>query len=273
LPKEEEMPKKPEPRRALVTGASSGIGAALAQRLASRGIEVYLAARRKEPLEQQAEEIRKQGGRAHTLTLDIADADATYATLRGVDEDTGGIDLVVANAAQVGAPTDIGLEETPWARFRDTVQTNLLGSTATLLAFIPGMLARGHGQLVGISSLAADSPNPRSPAYGTSKAGLTYFLDTADITLRPRGIAVTIVHPGFVRTTALEGLPDKLPFIVELDRAIDIIDRAIRKRARLVRFPVPLALLSHLHTLLPRALSHPFILRATAAPSSPEEKR
>lgn len=259
------MANRPPPRRALVTGASSGIGAALAERLARRGIEVWLAARRKEVLEQHVARIVAAGGRAHALALDIAQADATHDTLSRLDEEVGGIDLVVANAALAGSDTDVGLADSSWQRVRDILHTNLIGSAATVMPFIPRMLARGHGHLVGISSLAADAPNPRAAAYGASKAGLTFFLDTADIELRPRGIDVTVIHPGFVRTPSLEGLPDKdrLPFIVPVDRATDIIDRAIQKRARLVRFPWMMSMAALVPQVLPRFILHPLTLRAT----------
>lgn len=262
------MGKRAQPQRALITGASSGIGAALAERLARRGIEVWLAARRKEVLVERVAAITAAGGRAHALALDIAQADATYETLARLDEEVGGIDLVVANAAVAGGDTAVGLDASSWAQVRDILHTNLIGSAATVMPFIPRMLARGHGHLVGISSLAADAPNPRAAAYGASKAGLTFFLDTADIELRPRGVDVTVIHPGFVRTPALEGLPEKdtLPFVVEIDRAVDIIDRAIRRRARLVRFPLSMSLISRLPSLLPRFVSHPIIRRVTKAP-------
>ena len=267
------MAKRPPPRTALVTGASSGIGAALAERLSHRGIEVWLAARRKEVLEQQVARITASGGRAHALALDIAQADATYEALSRLDEQTGGIDLVVANAAIAGGESAVGLADGSWRSVRDILHTNLIGSAATVMPFIPRMLARGHGHLVAISSLAADAPNPRAAAYGASKAGLTFFFDTADIELRPRGIDVTIIHPGFVRTPSLEGLPDldTLPFVVPLDRAARIIDRAIQKRARLVRFPWTMSLLALLPQILPRFISHPLILRVTKAPT--EKKR
>ena len=99
------------------------------------------------------------------------------------------------------------------------------------------MLARGRGHLVGVSSLSADIPNPRTVPYGASKAGLTYFLEAADMELRPRGIAVTVIHPGFVRTPAAEGVNDPMPLIMDTDKAVAIIDRAIQRRARFVRFP------------------------------------
>src|SRR5690348_14718338 len=194
--------KRPEARRALVTGASAGIGLAIARRLAARGLEVWMTARGAERLEREVGAINAAGGKAHALVLDVADCEATVARLAQLDAESGGIDLVVANAGLAGARGGIPLPECSWADVRDVLHTNLLGAAATVHPFIRPMLARGHGHLVGISSLGADCPIGRAAPYGASKAGLTFFLESADIELRARGIDVTIVHPGFVSTPA-----------------------------------------------------------------------
>ena len=194
---------RPAARRALVTGASAGIGLAVARRLAARGLEVWMTARGKERLEAEVAAVNAAGkGKAHALVLDVADLEATIARLTALDAETGGINLVVANAGLAGARGAIPLPKTSWADVRDILHTNLLGAAATVHPFIAPMVARGHGQLVGISSISADCPIARAAPYGASKAGLTFFLEAADIELRPLGVAVTIVHPGFVSTPA-----------------------------------------------------------------------
>jgi short-subunit dehydrogenase len=252
-------------QKALVTGASMGLGAALAKRLAARGFEVWLAARRLEVLEAQVAEIRKAGGRAHALHLDISRADEAHERCARLDVEASGIDLVVANAALAGAPTALPLSRSSWPEVRDVVHTNLTGTLATLMAFVPGMLSRGRGHLVGISSLAADQPNPACAAYCSSKSGLTAFLESADIELRPRGVAVTAIHPGFMRTPAAESLQTDLPLLVEMDDAVDAIDRAILQRARLLRFPKALSALQSLTNALPRAARAALLRRVTQA--------
>jgi short-subunit dehydrogenase len=253
------------PERALVTGASSGIGLHLARRLAARGLEVWLAARRAELLNQEVDAIRKTGGRAHALVLDVADADATFEKLTALDRDAGGIDLVVANAGLAGARGAIPLDRCSWADVRDILHTNLIGAAATLHPFIAPMLARGHGHLVGVSSVNADCPIARAAPYGASKAGLTFFLESADIELRARGIAVTIIHPGFTKTAATDELQGQanMPFMVPVERAARIIDRAIARRARIVRFPWILGAIARLSSWLPRAIMRPAIRRTT----------
>jgi short-subunit dehydrogenase len=101
------MSKRTQPARALVTGASGGLGAALSRRLASRGIEVWLAARREALLREQAQRIEREGGRAHVLALDIASVDETHDRFARLDEEVGGIDLVIANAAIAGLPAAV----------------------------------------------------------------------------------------------------------------------------------------------------------------------
>ncbi len=263
------MAERQNPQRALITGASSGMGAALAERLARRGIEVWLVARRAELLAQRVEKIRAAGGRAHALALDVNDADATFARLRQLDEEVGGIDLVVANAGVGGARGGQNLAASSWPDVKDFIQINFLGAVATLTPFIAPMVKRGHGHLVGVSSVAADLPTPRVAAYGSGKAGLTFFLEAADIELRPRGVDVTIIHPGFVATPMINDLNDPMPFLVSEQRATDIIDRAIQRRSRMVRFPWILGAVSRLTAALPRGVMSPFILRVTAARDRP----
>jgi short-subunit dehydrogenase len=258
---------KNEPRKALVTGASSGIGAALAKKLAARGIEVWLAARRADALDKVIEEIEKAGGRAHKLVLDVAQLDATYERLTTLDKESGGMDLVVANAGIGGELASHNVAETPWEATRDLFQVNLLGATATLSPFIPRMLERGHGHLVGVSSIAADVPMPRGAAYGASKAGLTFWLESLDIELRSKGVAVTIVHPGFVKTPLTDQINEKLPFMLELDKAVSIMDRGIAKRSRMVRFPFLLGAIARFPKVLPKAVANPLILKSTAEKS------
>ena len=256
------MADKPT-RRALVTGASSGIGLHLARRLAARGVEVWLAARRAELLAAEVEAITRAGGKAHALVLDIADVDATVERLGRLDDEVGGIDLVVANAGLAGARGAIPLRDTSWEDVRDLLHTNLVGTAATLHPFIGRMLARGHGHLVAVSSIAADCPIARSAAYGASKAGLTFFLEAADVELRAAGIDITIIHPGFVKTAATDSLAGQapMPLMVPVERAARIIDRAIQRRARLVRFPWVMGLSARLTAWLPRALTRPLIRR------------
>jgi short-subunit dehydrogenase len=239
--------------RALVTGASSGIGAALARRLAARGLEVWLAARRRSALDAEVAAIVAAGGRAHALELDVADADATVERLARLDEEAGGIDLVVANAGTAGDGLRRPGAQT-WASSKQVIGVNLLGAIATLTPFIPRMIERGAGQLVGVSSIAAHIVNPSGALYSASKAGLSTYLESIDIDLRPRGVAVTCVEPGFVDTAMAREHNDRLPLLLTTERAVEIIDLGIQRRARVVRFPWLTGAGARVLTALPRPL-------------------
>jgi NADP-dependent 3-hydroxy acid dehydrogenase YdfG len=163
------MARRQEPRRALVTGASSGIGATLSRRLAARGLEVWLAARRADALAAEVEKIRSKGGKAHALVLDVADVDGTYERLAALDDEVGGIDLVVANAGIGGPRGGQQLARSTWPDVKDFIHVNFLGAVATLSPFIPRMVKRSHGHLAGVSSIGADMPHQRNGAYGSGK--------------------------------------------------------------------------------------------------------
>lgn len=238
--------------RALVTGASSGIGAALANRLARRGYEVWIAARRRPELELQVASIAGAGGVAHAFVLDVSDPEATEASVGRLDAEVNGFDLVVANAGVGGAQVPVARQTL--ADVRSVFETNFLGAIATLLPVVPGMLRRGRGHLVGVSSLAAETPLPTAADYGASKAAFSFFMECAASDLIPRGVDVTIVHPGFVKTPLTDRNTFDMPFIVELDRAADIIDRAIRDKRRMCRFPLALTAATTAGRLMPRAL-------------------
>jgi short-subunit dehydrogenase len=227
------------PRRALLTGASSGIGAALARELGRRGVQLWLGARRSDRLAVLVDEIRAAGGVAHAVTLDVADAAACGRIVTALDDECGGLDLVVANAGTGGRTTDLWRMQVEDAA--DLVTTNLTGALATILPVLPRMRDRGRGHVVGISSQAADIRQPQGAVYGATKAGLSFFLDSVAPELAGHGIATTIVHPGFVKSemTAKNKFP--MPFLVETDDAARRIADAIDARQRWLRFPWQIA--------------------------------
>lgn len=255
---------KQAPSRALITGASSGIGAALAKVLAARGVKVWLAARREERLREHVAAIEESGGRAHAVRLDVSDPEACEATVLAIDDESGGLDLVIANA---GIGDDGRASRGDWRVVERVFRTNVLGAAATLYPLIPRMIERGGGHLVAISSLAGELPLPIGTPYGASKAALSYLLDGMRIELKGRGVDVTLVHPGFVTTemTAKNHFP--MPFLMDVDKAARIIDRGIKRRARVVRFPLPLVAMIRAGQAVPKALREP-VLRKMALPPS-----
>jgi short-subunit dehydrogenase len=222
-------------RTALITGASSGLGRSVALRLARDGTEVVLAARRADQLTALAEEIVRSGGRAQALPLNVSDTERTVAAIRQADEEIGGLDLIFANA---GIGLAIHGTRLAWERIRDLCMVNFNGAVATLCAVLPGMVARGRGHLVGVSSLAALAPLPMGAAYGGSKAGLTMFLDALWLDLQGSGVGVTVIHPGFVRTPMTAHIKKSIPFALEAHEAADLIVEQLRKVPRAIDFPL-----------------------------------
>jgi short-subunit dehydrogenase len=238
-------------RTAFITGASSGIGADLAVRLAKRGVEVGLSARREAQLEALAGQIRESGGRARTYPLDVTDPVATTETIQRADDEMGGLDLVVANAG-VGAGRWSG--KLKWEHCAPVISVNVVGAVATLTAVLPRMAARKRGHVVGMSSIAAFRGAPRLAAYSGSKAFLSNFLESLRLDLRKTGVAVTELRPGYVKTPMLDDFEKMPPFTIELEQAGQRIMKAIEARSAVVTFPLPIAFAMKGASMLPESV-------------------
>jgi short-subunit dehydrogenase len=244
--------------RALITGASSGIGAALAKLLAAQGTEVVLCARREDALREQVEAIVAAGGQARYEVLDVAgDPERTQARIRELDEALE-LDLVVANAG-VGKNRWSG--KLQWEDCSQIIAVNVNGAVATLTGAIPGMVARKRGHLVGISSIAGYRGLPANAAYCASKAFLSTFLESLRVDLAGVGVRVTDVRPGFVETPMTEGMKS-MPFLVNVETAAKVIARAIRRKSGVVSFPAPMAAMGHMLPLIPGAIYDGVMRRA-----------
>ncbi len=237
----------PPYRTAFVTGASSGIGEALARKLAAEGIEVVLAARRAGSLRAIATEIGRAGGKAYVRSLDVSDPRVAVEAIQALDDELGGLDLVVANAGRGEGKWGGKLEYDDCA---PVIALNVAGATATLTAVLPRMVARGRGHLVGISSLAAYRGLPKFAAYCASKAYLSTFLESLRIDLRGTGVHVTDIRPGFVKTELTKD-NGKMPFAMTAEAAAETIWRAIRTQKAVHAFPLPTATATRVATLLP----------------------
>ncbi len=232
------MTQRPKhPRSALITGASAGIGRALAERLASRGTDVVLVARRAELLDEVRAGIERSGGRARVLALDVSRPDEVVEAIAALDRELP-LDMVVANAGIGGS---IAASDMTWAKVAPVLQINVMGAISTLCAALPGMIARGRGHVVGVSSLAGIRGLPKTAPYSASKAALSTFLESLAIDLEETGVFVTDVRPGYVKTDLTAGRTYKMPGLMELADAIDIITRGLDDGARVVAFPKRLA--------------------------------
>jgi short-subunit dehydrogenase len=236
---------------ALVTGASSGIGLELARQLAGDGTKVALVARRGELLESIATEIRAGGGVALPVVADVRDRMALHAAVGLTERELGPIDLLIANA---GVGRSFRAESFDAAIFEDTMRTNLMGAVYSIEAVLPLMLDRRRGHIVGVSSLTAYRSFPQTHAYCASKAALNALLEGLRAEIATRGVLVTTVCPGFVRTPMTAKNFGAMPFLLEPAEAARRILRAVRWRRRVYNFPMPMAALVKLLRWLPEAV-------------------
>ena len=233
---------------AVITGASSGIGWALARALAAQGARVGLVARRREPLEQLAAEIAQAGGTAAAAPADVGDRPAVVAAIRDLATRLGPVDLLVANAG-VGAPTLLEPFNVP--EIEKMFRVNTLGVVYAIEAVLPEMLRRGQGHLAAVSSLSAYKGLPGESAYCASKAAVNAFLEGLRIQVRGRGIAVTTICPGFVHTPMTSVNEFAMPFVMEADEAARRIVRALARRVKVFNFPWQTTFLMKLTRWLP----------------------
>ena len=222
----------------LITGASSGIGRALALELGRRGARLGLTARRGEELQKAVEEVARAGGEALALAADVRDPEALKGVAETVIGKWGRIDVLVANAGKSSTTAGTRLDA---GEVGDVITINVLGAVNSVAAVLPSMLERGAGHLVAISSLASYRGMPKSGAYSASKAAVSTFFESLRVDLSGSGIDVTVIHPGFIRTPMTANRKKKLPFLLEVDDAARRIVRAVERRARTYAFPWQLA--------------------------------
>jgi NAD(P)-dependent dehydrogenase (short-subunit alcohol dehydrogenase family) len=227
---------------AWITGASSGIGEALARELARRGARVAITARRADRLAEIA------GDTMLALPADVTDVEAMRSAAARVEAELGPIDLAVLNAGTWGQ-----MDVTAWDTelFRRHVETNLMGVVHGIDAVLPGMRRRRGGVIAGVSSVAGYRGWPSSQAYGSTKAAEINLLESLRIDLLPLGIGVLTVCPGFVRSDLTAQNTFRMPFLMEPpDAAERIADGIAREKAEIV-FPLPMMLLMKATRLVP----------------------
>ena len=232
-----------------ITGASSGLGMGLAIRLGVDGYSVGLAARREALLEEVAGKIEEAGGEAGIYPCDVSDPEQVKDAIRRCEENFGPVDLLVANAG-ISLNTRVGAFDA--TEIEKVIRINLLGAVYATEAVLPGMLMRRRGQIVAVSSIAGFGGLPMSAAYSASKGGMTNFFESLRIDLRGSGVYVTVITPGFVKTPMTAHNRHKMPFLMELDAAVELMARAIRKKKKSLAFPWQLAAIVRAARLLPR---------------------
>lgn len=236
-----------DPRSILITGASSGLGAALAVCYAAPGRSLALTGRDAGRLGAVADAARAAGATVVTAVLDVTDAGLLAEWIGAVDA-AAPVDLVIANAG-VSAGTGTGREGEDQAR--RIFDTNLTGLLNTVLPLIGPMRARRRGQIAIMSSLASFVGLPGAPAYCASKAAVRVFGEGVRPDLAADGVTVSVICPGYIRTpmTAVNRFP--MPLLMDVEPAARIIARGLARGRARIAFPWPLYALVRLLAALP----------------------
>ena len=223
--------------RAVITGASSGIGLALARELSRRGWELLLLARRVELIEKLP--------RSEAVACDVTDADAVKQAVRGA------FDLAIANAGvgirNHGAKFNL-------ANAEQVLRVNVFGMLYLYDAVIPAMVERRSGRFAGIASVAGLRGLPYAAPYSASKAAMQTFLEASRVELASHGVGVTIVNPGFVATPMTEKNKFRMPFLMTPERAARIIVDGLEHGKRVIEFPRRMSLLMRAVRHMPDSL-------------------
>ncbi|HET7705669.1 MAG TPA: SDR family NAD(P)-dependent oxidoreductase, partial [Thermoanaerobaculia bacterium] len=232
----------------IITGASSGIGLALAQELDRRGWELALLARRTELLTEAVATLK----RATAVTCDVTSATAVADAVRRAESALGGpFDLAVANAG-IGYPTRAAKFDAEAAG--EIIRVNVIGMINLFSAVVPSMIERRSGRFAGVASLAGHRGLPTASAYSSSKAAMQSFLEASRIELAPYGVGVTIINPGFIVTPMTAKNRFRMPFLMKADRAATIIADGLERGKRVIEFPRPMSIATRFMRHLPDAV-------------------
>ena len=235
----------------LITGASSGIGAALAVEIAARGVQLFLCGRNEARLQDVAERCRERGAMVEVRVVDVTESEAMAAWVDACDR-RAPLDLVVANAGISGG-TALG-DETP-EQVREIFAVNVDGVFNTVLPAIGLMQARGRGQIGIVSSMAGFRGMPSAPAYAASKAAVKSYGEGLRGWLAKDGIGVSVICPGFVKSRITEANRFPMPFLMEADKAARIIRKGLVANTSRIAFPWPMHFVSWLMQTLPVGLT------------------
>lgn len=237
------------PQRIIITGASSGIGAALARHYANPGVVLGLIARRKDLLEQLAAALPAS---CEIYPANVRDAGALTAAALHFIGRHGAPEVVIANAGvSIGTLTDFAADT---RAFQDLIDTNLIGMVNTFQPFLAGMREAGRGTLAGIASVAGYRGLPGAAAYSASKAAVITYLEGLRLELRASGLRVVTISPGFIDTPMTEKNPYPMPFRMSAEEAAGKIATLIARGSSYAVIPWQMAIVSRVLRAMPNWL-------------------
>ena len=219
---------------ALITGAASGIGRALAVELAAKGTAIAAVDLQEDGLRSLAEELGKKNQRVAWAVADVTDAPGLQATTLELERQLGPIDLLIANAGIGSETSALKLDAAAMARI---IGVNLIGVSNSLAAVLPGMLERKRGHLVAISSVASFRGMPRMLGYCASKSGVNALMEGLRVEVRDHGLFATTICPAWIRTPMTDQVKAPMEGILEVDVAAKLMVQAIERRVPFFAFP------------------------------------
>jgi len=234
-----------------ITGASSGIGRALALRFAKAGETVVVSARNKAALEALVEEAKDLPGIIYPAPLDVTDAAAVAACVEEIEAGAGRIRQAVLNA---GTHKPMGSEDFDLAALKALIDVNVMGTANCLDAVMSRMIARRSGRIAVVASLAGYRGLPTGAAYGLTKAGVINFCEALRPDLEAKGVVLQVVNPGFVRTPLTDKNEFPMPFLMELDAAAEAFFKGLQSDRFEIVFPWRFAYVMKLLRILPYGL-------------------
>ncbi|PWG61276.1 SDR family NAD(P)-dependent oxidoreductase [Spiribacter halobius] len=238
-------------RIAFISGASAGIGRALAERLARDGWQVVISSRRAEALEAIREANPQLAPRLHPRVMDVTDAAACAAVFAEVESSLGEVDTLILNA---GDYDPMRLDDFDPALFRRLAEVNYLGAVNGVAAALGPMRRRGRGQILVTASLSAYRGLPRAAPYGASKAAVLNMAEALRPELEGTGVALRVINPGFVRTRLTDKNDFRMPQLITPEQAADYIARELDGRGFEIMFPKRFGWTLKLLRLLPYRL-------------------
>jgi NADP-dependent 3-hydroxy acid dehydrogenase YdfG len=243
-----------------LTGASSGIGEALIEPLVRAGARVAISARRVDRLEALAAARRAAGAEVLAVPVDVTNRDAVHVAAREIEARFGRIDLAIFNAGSHAPVSALAFSADPYEYL---MRLNFLSVLYGVEAVLPGMMARGSGHIAAVASVAGYRALPTAGAYGSSKAALIYAMDTMRFDVAPKGVKVTVINPGFVKTPLTDRNQFRMPAIIDADRAAEIIVRGLARGKKEIHFPAGFTWTLKLMRILPYPVYESLIRRVT----------
>lgn len=238
-------------KNVLISGASQGIGAALALEYANQGHNIFLIARNESSLQDLCSKIKEKNVEAYYSVCDVSNINQVKTSVDLALQSMNSIDIAILNAGIMGSERISALDAN---NFKSIYEVNVFGIVNFLECIVPIMINQKQGTIAGIGSLADSRGFPGSAAYSSSKVAVRNLLESARVELKSYGIKVITIRPGFIRTNMTSKNNFKMPFLMDADKAVKGISDAINSGKSIYSFPMPLYLLSQLAKLIPNSI-------------------